>query len=73
MKLLCVPQCHVAQSFREGPDEFELQGGGALQGEEASALQLTAKRLGAHRRESEMLYFSLKGASIFFSERKNLA
>ncbi|GMI01982.1 hypothetical protein TrST_g6111 [Triparma strigata] len=41
--------------------------------EEASALQLTAKRLGAHRRESEMLYFSLKGATIFFSERKNLA
>ena len=42
-------------------------------GDEASALQLTAKRLGAHRRESEMLFFSLKGASIFFSERKNLA
>ena len=41
--------------------------------EERSTLQLTAKRLAAHRRESEMLFFSLKGATIFFAQRKNLA
>jgi len=40
--------------------------------DEGSTLQLTAKRLAAHKRESEMLYFSFKGASIFFANRKNL-
>jgi WASH complex subunit 7 len=36
----------------------------------ASTLQLTARRLEAHRRETEMLYFSLQGAKIFFADRK---
>jgi len=41
-------------------------------GDEGSTLQLTAKRLAAHKRESEMLYYSFKGSSIFFAQRKNL-
>ena len=39
---------------------------------EGSTLQLTAKRLSAHKRESEMLYYSFKGSSIFFAQRKNM-
>ncbi|GMH64492.1 hypothetical protein TrRE_jg6565, partial [Triparma retinervis] len=39
---------------------------------EGSTLQLTGKRLAAHKRESEMLYYSFKGSSIFFAQRKNM-
>jgi len=37
--------------------------------DEVSALQLTTRRLMAHRREGEMLFFSLHGARIFFTDR----
>ncbi len=40
--------------------------------DEVTTLQLTAKRLGAHRRETEMLFFSLQGARIFFSNRQKV-
>lgn len=34
--------------------------------EEVHSLQLTSKRLEAHKRETEQLYFALSGAQIFF-------
>jgi WASH complex subunit 7 len=36
--------------------------------EDLQTLQLTAKRIEGHKREFELLYFSLSGAQIFFKE-----
>ena len=37
--------------------------------EQAATLQLTAKRLQAYKRESELLWFSMSGARMFFAPR----